>query len=167
MLWEAFFQRKQCYSPKIKHFCPPHKFLGWLRHWVRRIFARVTQTCPKSFSATFAFRFLSKRSWKTFLWYDLQRRSSCAFLQTLGTNFSNQTTLGAIFFLDLQGFCPDFQRFYRIFDKSKLLEVRLHLASYSTAFVHGNPLLWPYSYIGVTQNFDARFQDTMNVPNKK
>jgi len=111
VLWEAFFQRKQCYSPKIKHFCPPHKFLGWLRHWVRRIFARITQTCPKSFSATFAFRFLSKRSWKTFLWYDLQRRSSCAFLQTLGTNFSNQTTLGAIF----SWICRDFAQIFKDF----------------------------------------------------
>jgi len=89
------------------------------------------------------------------------------FSANVGHQLFKSNDVGRHFFLDLQGFCPDFQRFYRIFDKSKLLEVRLHLASYSTAFVHGNPLLWPYSYIGVTQNFDARFQDTMNVPNKK
>ena len=35
VVWEAFFQTN--YLPNIKHFAPPLKFLGWLRHWTLQV----------------------------------------------------------------------------------------------------------------------------------
>ena len=46
---------------------------------------------------------------------DLQKRSSCVFLQTLGAILWNQTRLGAI----LHGFSEILSRFLRIFNKSR------------------------------------------------
>jgi len=75
------------------------------------------QTCPKSFCATFVYKFSPAMIMKIFFWCNLQKRSSCDFLQTLGAISWSQTPLGVVFpdvrrsaniFRD---FCPDFQRF--------------------------------------------------------
>ena len=49
---------------------------------------------------------------KTFFWCDLQKQSSCVFLQTLGAIFGSQATLGGIF--------------TQIFSKLNVLEMCLH-----------------------------------------
>jgi len=80
----------------------------------------------------FACKFFSLKDHEDHFWDDLQKRSSCVFLQTLGAILLNQTRLGAI----LPGFSEILPRFLRIlpqiFNKSKLLGVRLHPASYTT-----------------------------------
>jgi len=67
---------------------------------------------------------------KTFFWCDLQKRSPCVFLQTLGAIFWSQTTLGAIF-------TRIFRDFAQIFRKSKLLGGACTHTSNTTAF-HNN-----------------------------
>jgi len=63
-------------------------FLG-----LRRIFARISPNFPEVFCATFSYKLSSQRSLRPF-WCDLQTRSSCVFLQTLGAVFWSQATKG-------------------------------------------------------------------------
>ena len=88
------------------------KFLG-----MRKIFARKVL-------GDFAYKFFPQRSWRPFLG-NLQKRSACVFVQTLGAILWNQTRLGTIF-------SRNFRDFAQIFNKSKLLGVRFHPASYTT-----------------------------------
>jgi len=81
----------RCRSRQIfrvaKDFCPNFPKLAW-----------------KVFCATFAYKFSPTKIMKTFFWCDLQKTSSCAFLQTLGATVWNQITFGAIFSVILPGF---------------------------------------------------------------
>jgi len=78
----------------------------------------VPKLADKGYLCNFAYNFSPTKFIKTFFWIDLQKRSSCVFLQTLGAIFLSQTTLGAIF----GQICRDFAQ---IFSKSKLLGVAL------------------------------------------
>ena len=68
----------------------------------REIFGSFVDFCPnfpnlpgKLFVHLLPINFLPQRSWRLF-WCDLQKRSSCVFLQTWGAIFWSQTTMGAI-----------------------------------------------------------------------
>jgi len=76
------------------------------------------QTCPKSYLCNFYLQFFPTKI-KTFFWCDLQKSSSCVFLQTLGSIFLSQATFGAIF-------TRIFRNFAQIFSKLKLLGVLFH-----------------------------------------
>jgi len=78
-----------------------------------------SQTCPKSYLCNFTCNFSPTKIVKTFFWCDLQKRSSCVFLQTSGAIFWSQATFGAIF-------TRIFRDFAQIFSKSKRLGLRLH-----------------------------------------
>ena len=91
---------------------------------VGRIFARIFQTCPKSFGRLGLKNFPLKYH-EDLYWDGLQTSSSCVCLQTLSAILWNQTRLGAIF-------ARIFKDLAQNFNKSKLLGVRLHLASYTT-----------------------------------
>jgi len=73
------------------------------------------QTCPKSFCATFAYKYYPIKIMKTFLDVTSKKRSSCVFLQILGATFSSQTRLRTNFahickdfFQIFNGIFPDF-----------------------------------------------------------
>jgi len=84
-----------------------------------RIFARIFPNFPeKCFVQLFPTNFLHKDHYDLF-WCGLQNRSSCVFLQTLGTVFWSQATLGTIFTRIIRDVA-------KIFSKSKLLGVCLH-----------------------------------------
>ena len=87
----------------------PSTFLILESPLVRRIFARISQTCPKS-CATFAYKFSPTKimNWRPFLVWHL-KKPSFVFLQTLGAIFAQI-----------------FRDFAQTFDKSKLLGVILH-----------------------------------------
>ena len=90
------------------------KFLG-----VRRIFAWISPNLHEMFLCDVAYKFSPTKIMKTLFWYDLQKRSSLYFSANVGRHFWNQTTLGPIFARVIRDFA-------RIFDKTKLLGVRLH-----------------------------------------
>jgi len=98
------------------------KFLVW-----RRIFARI---CPnfheKFFVQLLPTNSLPRRSRRPF-WYDLQKRSSCDFLQTLGS----QARLSAIF-------TRIFRDVSQIFSKSKLLGCAWSPSPTSTTVFHNS-----------------------------
>jgi len=48
-----------------------------------RFLPACSQTCPKSYLCNFTCNFSPTKIINTFLWCDLQKRSSCVFLQTL------------------------------------------------------------------------------------
>jgi len=73
-------------------------------------FPEFSQTCPKRFLCNFSLQILSHKDDLTFFWCDLQKGSSCVFLQTLGAIFLSQLTFGGIF--------------TQIFSKSNLLGLR-------------------------------------------
>jgi len=69
---------------------------------VRKIFARISPNLYEKFLCDFCLQtFSPHKDQKGLFWYDLQKtkKSSgiCVFLLKLGTIFSNQTTLDAIF----------------------------------------------------------------------
>jgi len=70
---------------------------------VRRSFARNFPNLPETFWATLPIIF-SLKDREVLFWDDLQKRSSCVFLQTLGAILWNQTRLGAIFAQIFKGF---------------------------------------------------------------
>ena len=59
---------------------------------VQRIFARISLKLPKSFCATFAYKFYSTKIVKTFFGMISKKRPSRVFLQTMSAIFLNQTT---------------------------------------------------------------------------
>ena len=111
------------------------KFLG-----VQKIFARISPNLPEKILCDFCLQISSHKDREDFFWYDLQKRSSRVFLQTLGAILWKQTTLGATVVWIFREFAQIFRYFARIFryfarifrdfaqifDKSKLLEVCLH-----------------------------------------
>ena len=93
--------------------------------WVRRIFARnvFVQLCQRIFS---------HKDYEDLFWYDLQRKKGLhVFFCKRWVPFLKSKNVGRHFCPDTQGFCSNFARifriFARIFDKWKLLGVRLHL----------------------------------------
>jgi len=63
----------------------------------RMIFSRISPKLPeKFFVQLLPTKFLPQRSLKTLFWCDLQKRSSCVFLQTFGAIFWSQATFGGI-----------------------------------------------------------------------
>jgi len=84
------------------HRCKSRQIFG-----VRRIFAQIFPNSPKSFCATSAYKFFP-RNIKTSFWCNIQKKSSCVFLQILGVIFTRI-----------------FRNFAQIFCKSKLLYVSL------------------------------------------
>jgi len=105
------------------HRCRSRQIFG-----VRRILPEFPQTCPKSFLGNFCLQIFSHKYHEDLIWCNIQNRSSCVFMQTLGIIIWNQTTLGTIFtqifrasFLPGYSFC---KAFAKIFSKSKLLGVR-------------------------------------------
>jgi len=115
----------------------------------RQIFGRANDFYPKiaklarKFAVTFAQEYLEFLDIPAFaknfspimnpFWCDLQKMDPCVFLQTLGTIFWSQTTLGAIF-----------ARIFRAFNKSKHLGVRFHPLHHR--FLHHSPWkihFWP------------------------
>jgi len=79
----------------------------------------------------------------TFFGVTSQKRLYLFFYKRWARHFLKSNNVGSQFFPDCHGFCPDFhgfcpinlRDFAQIFDKSKLLGVRLHAlhpASYST-----------------------------------
>ena len=118
---------------------PPHKLGPWLERASfggAKVFARHF---PKSFCVTFAYKLSSTKIMKTFFWYDLQKRHSCVFLQTLGAIFEIKqrwtTFLSRFSFGDFVHIFRDisqiFRDFARIIGKLNVLGVRLH-----TRFLH-------------------------------
>jgi len=105
--------------------------LGVAKFWgLRRILPEFLYTSPKSFCATFSYKFSPTKIIKTVFWCNLQKRFSCVFLQTLGAIFWSQARLGAIF-------TRMFRDNAQVFSKSNLLGVRLHRlhpTSNTTAF---------------------------------
>jgi len=77
------------------------------------------QSCPKSHLCNFCLQFFSHKDHQDLFWCDLQNRPSYVFLQTLGAIFWSEATLDVIF-------TRIFRDFTQIFNKSKLLGVRLH-----------------------------------------
>jgi len=78
----------------FRHRCKSRQIFG-----VRRVFVRISPNSPKGFCVTFAYKF-SPRNIKTSFCCNLQKRSSCVFLQILSV----------IFYPDFQEFCADFQQ---------------------------------------------------------
>jgi len=79
---------------------------------VRRIFAEFPQTCPKSCSATFAYKYSPTNIMKTFYGVTFRKkRSSFVFLQTSGAIFGVKQCWAPWSFRDVA----------QIVDKSKLL----------------------------------------------
>jgi len=76
---------------------------------VRRSFARNFPNLPETFWATLPINF-SLKGHEVHFWDDLQKRSSCVFLQTLGTILWNQTRLGAIFVRIFRDFAQIFNK---------------------------------------------------------
>ena len=72
------------------------------------------QTFTKSFLCNYYLQILSHEDHENLVWCDLQKRSSCDFLQTFGTSFWSQARLGAIF-------TRIFRDVAQIFSKSKLI----------------------------------------------
>ena len=83
---------------------------------VRRIFARISQTCPKRFCATFPYRFSLTKIMKTLFFYWIPHKN---FL--LGATFykwplsffgfaEKKSNFGPHFCPGFQGFCPAFQQ---------------------------------------------------------
>jgi len=90
------------------HRCRAGKLLG-----ARKIFSRISPNLhEKFFCATFAYKVSPTKIMKSFFWCDLQKSSSCVFLQTLVDIFLSQATLDDIF--------------TQISNKSKRLGVRFH-----------------------------------------
>jgi len=79
----------------------------------KQIFGGAMDFCPnlpEKFLCDFCQQIFSHKGYKDLFWCDLQKKgTSCVFLQTLGTIFSRIS-----------------RDFVQIFDKSKLLVVRLH-----------------------------------------
>jgi len=69
-----------------------------------------TKLTRKVFCATFACTFSPTKIIKISFWCNLQKKSSCVFMQTLGAIFWSQTTLGA-------NFSRLFRAFVQIFSK--------------------------------------------------
>jgi len=86
------------------HRCRSRQILA-----VQKMFARISPNLPVNFLCNFSLQILSHKDHEDLFWCDLQKRSSCVFMQTLGAIFWSQATLGAIF-LDFQGFFPDFHQ---------------------------------------------------------
>jgi len=62
----------------------------------RFFFQNFPKLSRKVFCVTFAYKFSPTKIIKIFFWCDLQNRSSCDFLPTLGAIFLGQEILGAI-----------------------------------------------------------------------
>ena len=88
------------------------KFLVW-----RKIFARISPNFHEKFLCNFYLQMLSHEDHEDLFWCDLQKRSSCDFLQTLGAIFLSPARLGVISTI--------FRDVSQIFSKSKLLGVSL------------------------------------------
>jgi len=114
--------------------------VAWLAPWIWEqahfwgcagFLPEFSQTCPKRFGRL-CLHIFSLKDHEDLFRDDVQIRSSCVFLQTLGAILWNQTTLDAIFARIFRHFAQIFKDFARIFNKSKLLGVLLHPASYTT-----------------------------------
>jgi len=54
---------------------------------VQRIFDRIFPNLTETFCEHFAYKFYPTKIMKSFFWCELQKRSSCVFMQTLGVIF--------------------------------------------------------------------------------
>jgi len=96
---------------------------------VQRIFARLF---PKSFCASFTYRFSPTKITKTFLWCDLQKNGLHVFFCKRWAHFLKTNKVECHFCPDFQGFSQIFRDFARIFDKSIFLGALVPPASYTT-----------------------------------
>jgi len=74
---------------------------------VRRIFARVSQTCPKKLLRDFSYKFSPTKIMKTFFWYDLWKTAFICFSAPVGRQFWKSNNVGRHFWPDFQEFCLD------------------------------------------------------------
>jgi len=87
------------------HRCRSRQIFG-----VWRIFPEFPQNCPKSFCATFAYKFSSTRSWWPLFWCNLQKKVFMCFHVNLGHHFLKSNNVGRHFYPDFQGICQDFRQ---------------------------------------------------------
>ena len=120
------------------HRCRSRQILGCEGFW-----PNFPKLALKVYCATFAYKFSPTKIMKTSFWCNLQKRSSCVFIKTLGAIFWSQTTLGAFF-------TRTFRASAQIFSKSKLLVVRLQPLQPSTV------LFLPVPYRAVARKFSVR-----------
>jgi len=104
---------------------------------VQRIFALISLKLPKSFCATFAYKFYSTKDCEDLFWYDLQEKAFMCFSANIGRDFLKWNNVGRLFCPVFGEFAQIFRDFTRIFSKSKLLWLSLH-----PSFIHHSQALW-------------------------
>jgi len=68
---------------RFHHYCSSRQIFGGAKD----LFPNFPKHARKGFCATFAYKISPTKIIMTFFWCDLQKRSSCVFLQTLGAIF--------------------------------------------------------------------------------
>ena len=128
----------------LEHRCSSKHIFGGAKYF----FPNFPKLAWKAVLQSFPANFLPQRSWKHFLVWHPKKVFLC-FSANVGRHFYEIKRWAPFlpeFCVDIQGFCPDFrevcpdfqgispnfQFFSRIFDKSQLLGVLLHPASYTT-----------------------------------
>jgi len=117
---------------------------------VRRIFAGISQTCPKNLCCAFCPQIFSHKDHEDVFCVTSKKTSYCVFMKTLGAISWGQTTLGAIFarifrnFARFSGILPRFSDvlpkfsdiLYRFSTNQNFLGCACTPASYTTEFRH-------------------------------